>query len=102
MEPFALSVPEGLQYGSNASMNQEPSQDKAAEFEQEDLKPEYHFDYTKAKPNRFAQKAPDGSLVVVLEPDIAQVFTTPDAVKRVLRALIATMPSVSSDSNHTS
>jgi hypothetical protein len=72
-------------------MSQE-RQDKSEEFERDDMKPEYHFDYTRAKPNRFAQKQADGSLVVVLEPDIAQVFSTPDAVKRVLRALIATMP----------
>ncbi|WP_129678126.1 hypothetical protein [Candidatus Chloroploca sp. Khr17] len=67
-------------------------QDKSAEFAREDMQPEYHFDYTQAKPNRFAQPQADGSLVVVLEPDIAQVFSTPEAVKRVLRALIATMP----------
>ena len=30
-------------------------QDKSEEFEREDMKPEYHFDYTKAKPNRFAR-----------------------------------------------
>ena len=78
-------------------MNQE-HQDKSEEFEQEDMQPEYHLDYTKAKPNRFAQKPTDGSLMVVLEPDIAQVFSTPDAVKRVLRALIATMPPVSTQS----
>lgn len=72
-------------------MSQE-HQDKSEEFEREDMKPEYHLDYTKAKPNRFAQKQADGSLIVVLDPDIAQVFSTPDAVKRVLRALIATMP----------
>jgi len=75
-------------------MSQEHFQNKQAEFEQEDMQPEYQFDYTKAKPNRFATKQPDGSLVVVLEPDIAQVFGTPDAVKKVLRALIATMPPV--------
>jgi hypothetical protein len=73
-------------------------QDKSEEFEREDMKPEYHLDYTKAKPNRFAQKEADGSLVVVLEPDIAQVFSTPESVKRVLRALIATMPPTSQPS----
>lgn len=83
-------------------MNQEHQQDKAEEFEREDMQPEYHFDYTQAKPNRFAQKPADGSLVVVLEPDIAQVFSTPDAVKRVLRALIATMPPVSVQGKGTS
>ena len=66
------------------------------------MQPEYLFDYTKAKPNRFANKAADGSLVVVLEAAIAQVFTTPDAVKRVLRALIATMPPVITDTDRSS
>jgi hypothetical protein len=75
--------------------NQEHSQDIQAEFEREDMKPEYQFDYTKAKPNRFTQRQANGSLVVVLDPDIAHVFTTPEAVKKVLRALIATMPPVS-------
>jgi hypothetical protein len=70
-------------------------------FERDDMQPEYHFDYTKAKPNRFAAKQADGSLVVVLEPDIVEVFSTPESVKRVLRALIATMPPAHSknDSN---
>lgn len=58
----------------------------------DDMQPEYHFDCRKAKPNRFAQQIEDGSLIVVLEPDIAHVFTTPESVKKVLRALIETMP----------
>jgi len=33
------------------------------------------------------------SIVVVLDPDVAEVFKTPEAVNRVLRALITTMPS---------
>jgi hypothetical protein len=61
----------------------------------DELLPEYHFDYRKARPNRFAPKIEDGSLIVVLEPDIARVFNTPEAVKRVLRALIETMPQTS-------
>ena len=55
----------------------------------DELLPEYNFDYRKARPNRFAPNVTEGSLVVVLEPDIAQVFTTPESVKQVLRALIA-------------
>jgi hypothetical protein len=58
----------------------------------DDILPEYQFDYRTAKPNRFAPGIEDGSLIVVLEPNIAQVFTTPEAVKKVLRALIETMP----------
>jgi hypothetical protein len=30
--------------------------------------------------------------VVVLDPDIAEVFTTPESVNNILRALIAAMP----------
>ena len=59
----------------------------------DDLRPEYEFDYQKARPNRFAPPLEEGSLVVVLEPDIAKVFTTSESANRVLRALIDTMPS---------
>ncbi len=72
-------------------MKKGPASGKAVD-DADDLLPEYHFDYRKAKPNRFARQLEDGSLVVVLEPDIAQVFTTPESVKKVLRALIETMP----------
>ena len=57
-----------------------------------DARREYMFDYGKSKPNRFAAKATEGRTVVVLDPDIAEVFTTPESVNNVLRALIATMP----------
>ena len=59
----------------------------------DELLAEYHFDYKKAKPNRFA--APGGKQrlkVVVLDEDVAQVFTTPESVNKVLRALIEAMP----------
>ena len=59
---------------------------------EQDLLPEYRFDYRKAKPNRFASRAGQGSRAVVLDPDVAAVFSTPDSVNAVLRALIETMP----------
>jgi hypothetical protein len=58
-----------------------------------DLLPNYHFDYSQARPNRFAVKYKTGSRVVLLDPDVAEVFTTPESVNSVLRALLATMPS---------
>ncbi|KPV50602.1 hypothetical protein SE17_25965 [Kouleothrix aurantiaca] len=58
----------------------------------DDLQAEYQLDYSKARSNRFAPKIPEGGRLVILDPDIAQVFTTPEAVNAVLRALIATMP----------
>jgi hypothetical protein len=55
-------------------------------------RPEYRFDYRKALPNRFAGRIDHRQVVVMLDPDIAKVFTTPESVNTVLRALIATMP----------
>jgi hypothetical protein len=62
----------------------------------DELLPEYQFDYAKAKPNRFVDSCPPGGRLIVLEPDIAQVFTSAESVNSVLRALIANMPPVSS------
>jgi hypothetical protein len=60
---------------------------------EDELLPEYRFDYEKAKPNRFAVGRKTQKLtVVVLDEDVAQVFTTPESVNKVLRALIESMP----------
>lgn len=56
----------------------------------DEMRPEYRLDYDRSKPNRFA--AGEGRAVVVLDPDIAEVFTTTESVNAVLRALITTMP----------
>jgi hypothetical protein len=56
------------------------------------LRDEYRFDYSKAKPNRFASRVDQSCVVVALDPDVSRVFTTPDAVNKVLRALIEAMP----------
>ncbi|MGB3494382.1 MAG: hypothetical protein WBA57_16765 [Elainellaceae cyanobacterium] len=59
----------------------------------EELLAEYRFDYQKAKPNRFAARNEAQKLtVVVLDEDVSQVFTTPESVNKVLRALIQSMP----------
>lgn len=60
---------------------------------EDELLPEYRFDYEKVKPNRFAVSHKTQKLtVVVLDEDVAQVFTTPESVNKVLRALIESMP----------
>ncbi|NUN64345.1 hypothetical protein HCU40_06200 [Pseudanabaena biceps] len=62
----------------------------------DELLAEYSLDYQKAKPNRFASRSEVQSLrFVVLDEDVAQVFTTPEAVNKVLRALIESMPQTS-------
>jgi len=62
--------------------------------EEDDLLPEYRFDYTQARPNRFAEGIAEGSMVVVLEPELARVFKTSEQVKAILRAIADTMPQV--------
>ena len=62
----------------------------------DELLAEYSFDYQHAKPNRFASRNEVQSLrFVVLDEDVAKVFTTPEAVNKVLRALIDSMPQIS-------
>jgi hypothetical protein len=58
----------------------------------QDMLPEYQFDYSKARPNRFAKQVKPGSRAVVLDPDVAEVFATTESVNTLLRALIGTMP----------
>ena len=60
---------------------------KAAE-----MSAEYAFDPKKAKPNRFASRLKDGPLVVVLDPDVAKVFTSTEEVNKALRAIISAIP----------
>jgi hypothetical protein len=57
-----------------------------------DLLPEYHFDYRKARPNRFAERIFKDRRVIILDPDISGIFTTSESVNKILRALITTMP----------
>ena len=59
----------------------------------DDMLPEYDFDYSKARPNRFVPKPVDRGRTIVLEPDIAEVFKSSESVNSVLRALIQAMPS---------
>jgi uncharacterized protein (DUF4415 family) len=57
----------------------------------DEMLPEYNFDYTQAKPNRFAKQV----VSVTLDDDVAQVFTSADAVNKALRAILSAIP------NHT-
>ncbi len=61
----------------------------------DDMKPEYNLDYRKAKSNRFFGQTSENRLVVLLDPDISEFFSTPDSVNKVLRALVNNMPSKS-------
>ena len=54
-----------------------------------DLRPEYDFDYSRAKPNRFVGKMTRPVVAVVLEPDVAAVFKSSAKVNKELRTLIS-------------
>ena len=57
-----------------------------------EMRSEYRFDYRKARPNRFAARMSQAPLVVLVDPDVAEVFTTPESVNQALRALITAIP----------
>ncbi len=68
---------------------------KSSGRESDDMLLEYDLDYSKARPNRFATKVVKDRLIVLLDPDVSEVFTTPESVNQVLRALIVSMPETS-------
>ena len=65
---------------------------KPRNVEAQDMLPEYDFGYSQARPNRFAGRISEERLMVLLDPEVSQVFTTPEAVNTVLRALVAALP----------
>ncbi len=58
---------------------------------EDDLRPEYRFDYSKARPNSYAERMARQQ-AIILEKDIAEVFTTSEQVNKALRALIEAVP----------
>lgn len=57
-----------------------------------DIRADYHFDYRKARPNRFAALMKGSTVAVVLDPDVASVFQTSEAVNLLLRSVISALP----------
>jgi hypothetical protein len=56
------------------------------------MDPEYRFDYKQAKSNRFAARMKDEPLIVMIEPDVAEVFKSSEQVNKALRTLISAIP----------
>ncbi len=54
----------------------------------DELLPEYDLDYSKSKPNRFAEKYQQTQRTIVLDSDIADDFPSSEAVNSALRFLI--------------
>ncbi len=73
-----------------AHVTQHPTNDMtmkkaSASSRDSQIRSEYRFDYTKSRPNRFAQRMSKNTVAVVLEPDVASVFKTSTSVNRTLR-----------------
>jgi hypothetical protein len=59
---------------------------------QGEMRREYRFDYRKSRPNRFAPLMKGGTVAVVLDPDVASVFRSPESVNSLLRSVITALP----------
>ena len=69
-------------------MNDKPMND-------DELRDHYDFDFSKAKPNRYAAlfgPLKPGGRVVYLDPEVAERFATSEDVNRVLKTLVEVMP----------
>ena len=55
----------------------------------DELRPEYHFDYSQGIRGKYYQRLlKEGANVVVLDPDVAEVFHDSAAVNDVLRSFL--------------
>ena len=69
-----------------------PHNSKNAQNLEDELLPEYDFDYNQARPNRFAASDHENSVRVTLAPDVAKVFKTSEEVNQALRSLLSAIP----------
>ena len=70
-ESSVLDIPRSLNGGIMKRTAKRVRRVKSA-----DMRDEYAFDYSQAKPNRFAARMRRPVVAVVLEPDVASVFNS--------------------------
>ncbi len=74
-------------------MSGESTKKDALSAEADEMPADYDLDHSRAQPNRFAARLPQGHVVgVVLDPDVAEVFDSSESVNRFLRSAIEAMP----------
>ena len=54
----------------------------------DDLRPEYRFDYSKARPNPYAARLKGKAVAVVLDAEVAAAFPTSESVNTALRTVM--------------
>ena len=55
---------------------------------EDDLRPEYDFDFSKAVRGKYYRQYIQSTNVVVLDPDVAAAFQNSEAVNQALRAML--------------
>jgi hypothetical protein len=59
----------------------------------DDLRPEYkRSDFKRLERGKYYQRVKPSSNVVVLDPDVASVFRSPESVNSLLRSVIKALP----------
>jgi hypothetical protein len=58
---------------------------KHSKIDPDEILPEY--DFSKARPNKYASRYKKGALVVTVAPEVARVFPTAEDVNQILRSL---------------
>nr|VFJ71090.1 MAG: hypothetical protein BECKFW1821C_GA0114237_102569 [Candidatus Kentron sp. FW] len=63
--------------------------------DEDGLRPEYDFDFSKAERGKYYRQYVEGTNVVVLDPDVATAFPNSEAVNDALRAMLRLTEQVS-------
>lgn len=50
------------------------------------------YDFSNARPNKYAKKYAEGTNIVVIEPDLLKFFPDSESVNTALRALVSIFP----------
>ena len=66
-------------------MKKSKRSEKAVSVDPDEILSEY--DFSSARPNKFASRYKKGALVVTLDPEVARVFPTAEDVNKTLRSL---------------
>jgi len=59
----------------------------STETDNDELRPEYDFDFSKAVRGKHYQQYRQSSNIVVLDPDVAEIFHNSEEVNKALRSL---------------
>lgn len=54
------------------------------------------YDFTHARPNKYARKYAEGTNIVVIEPDLVEFFPNSESVNATLRTLVSIFPKTGS------